>query len=408
MTVAALYLRSRDSHGAVSGQATQNGRGEPRNKHRVVHRFAILALFSTLNLLSAASTDSRLADAAKKSDRAAIRSLLQSHIDVNAPQIDGTTALHWAVNQDDLQTVDLLLRSGANVKAANRYGVTPLSLACTNGNGAVVERLLKAGADPNTTLPGGETALMTAARTGKVEAVKALLSHGAVVDAKETQRGQTAIMWAAAEGNVEAVEALITAGADFRARLDSGYTPLLFALREGRIGVVRALLKAGCDVNDTIQTSNRSGRKPGNGGSAPAAGTSALVLAVANAHYELASYLLDSGADPNAAKQGWTALHTITWVRKPGGGDNDPAPDGSGNMTSLELVKKLVAKGANLNARMTKRVSVGLTSLNTTGATPFFLAARTADSELMRTLAALGADTRIPNADNSTPLMAAA
>jgi ankyrin repeat protein len=328
--------------------------------------------------------------------------------DVNAPQIDGTTALHLAVNRDDLETVDLLLRSGANVKAANRYGVTPLSLACTNGNGAIVEGLLKAGADPNTTLPGGETALMTAARTGKVEAVKALLSHGAVVDAKESQRGQTAIMWAAAEGNVEAVEALIEAGADFRARLESGFTPLFFAVREGRIGVVRALLKAGAGVNDTIQTSHRASKKPGNAGSLPAAGTSALVLAVANAHYELAAYLLDSGADPNAAMQGWTALHTITWVRKPGGGDNDPAPEGSGSMTSLELVKKLVAKGANLNARMTKRVSVGLTSLNTMGATPFFLAARTADAQLMRALAALGADTRLPNADNSTPLMAAA
>ena len=161
-------------------------------------------------------------------------------------------------------------------------------------------------------------------------------------------------------------------------------------------------------MNDTIQSSNRAGKKPGNAGSLPAAGTSALVLAVANGHYELAAYLLDAGADPNAAIQGWTALHTITWVRKPGGGDNDPAPEGSGNMTSLELVKKLVAKGANLNARMTKRVSVGLTSLNTVGATPFFLAARTADAELMRALAALGADTRMPNADNSTPLMAAA
>jgi ankyrin repeat protein len=347
-----------------------------------------LAILSTLSLVYAA--DTRRADAGQKTDR------------------DGTTALHWAVNRDDLEAVDLLLRSGANAKAANRYGVTPLSLACTNGNGAIVERLLKAGADPNTTLPGGETALMTAARTGKIEAVQALLSHGAIVDAKESQRGQTAIMWAAAEGNVEAVEALIKAGADFRARLESGYTPLFFAVREGKIGVVRALLKAGCNVNDTLQTSHRASKKPGNAGSLPGAGTSALELAVANGHFELASYLLDQGADPNAAAQGWTALHTITWVRKPGGGDNDPAPEGSGNMTSVELVKKLVAKGADLNARMTKKVSVGLTSLNTMGATPFFLAARTADAELMRMLAALGADTRIPNADNSTPLMAAA
>jgi ankyrin repeat protein len=320
---------------------------------------------------------------------------------------DGTTPLHDAVYKDDIPTVTRLLREGADAKAANRYGVTPLSLACTNGDAAAVELLLKAGADPNTSSPGGETALMTCARTGKVEAVKVLLAHGADVNAKESRRSQTAIMWAAAEGNVEVVEALIQAGANFREHLESGFDPFLFAVREGRIGVVRALLKAGVDVNDAVQNNRRSG-SPSQGLSAPRNGTSALVLAVENAHFELASYLLDAGADPNAAAQGWTALHAITWVRKPGGGDNNPAPNGSGNMTSLELVKKLVAKHADINARMTKKVNVGLTSLNTMGATPFFLAARTADAELMRALAALGANPLLKNADNSTPLMAAA
>jgi len=353
-------------------------------------------------------TNTRLANSAKKDDRAAVRMLLEKHAAVNAPQIDGTGALHWAAYHDDLQMAALLIRAGANVKAANRYGVTPLSLACTNGSGPMVELLLKAGADPNSTLPGGETALMTAARTGKLDAVKALLARGADVHAKESRRGQTAIMWAAAEGHVAVVEALIQAGADFRARLASGFTPLLFAVREGHIGVVRALLKAGADVNETIPLAQASGRKFSQGRGWPRPGTSALHLAVANAHYELASMLLDAGADPSAAGPGYTALHTITWVRKPGGGDNDPAPQGSGNMTSLEFVKKLVAKGADLNARMTKKISVGLTSLNTIGATPFLLAARTADAELMRTLAALGADPLLPNADNSTPLIVAA
>jgi ankyrin repeat protein len=248
---------------------------------------------------------------------------------------------------------------------------------------------------------------MTAARTGKVGAVKALLAHGADIHAKESRRGQTAIMWAAAEGNVEVVEALIQAGADFKARLDSGFTPFLFAVREGRIPVVRVLLKAGADVNDTIQPP-ASGRRLTGGHGAPRAGSSALHIAVVNGHYELAAFLLDAGADPNAIGPGYTALHIVSWVRKPGLGDNDPAPDGSGNMTSLELVQKLVEHKANINARMTKKVNVGLTSLNTMGATPFFLAARTADAELMRALAALGADPLLPNADNSTPLMAAA
>jgi len=373
---------------------------------------AASALVPTLGLLCgisllAAAPEARLADAAEGKDTTSIRALLEQRIDVNAPQVDGMTALHWAAYQDDLETVELLVRAGANVKAANRYGVTPLSLASTNGNEAIVGLLLKAGADPNTTLPGGETALMTAARTGKLEAIRALLAAGAGVNAKESRRGQTALMWAAAEGHVAAVEALIQAGADIRARLDSGFTPLLFAVREGRIGAVRALLKAGADVNETLQTRRIPERRVGYT-RGPRGGASALALAVTNAHYELAAMLLDAGADPNAAGPGLTALHVISGVRKPGVGDNDPAPEGSGSITSMELVKKLVKHGADINARMTRRVSVGATSLNTLGATPFFLAARTSDAELMRALAALGADPLIPSADSSTPLMAAA
>ncbi|MDA2928282.1 hypothetical protein MYX78_13825, partial [Acidobacteria bacterium AH-259-G07] len=205
----------------------------------------------------------------------------------------------------------------------------------------------------------------------------------------------------------EVVEELIKAGADFRTPLDSGFTPLLFAVREGRIDVVRALLKAGADVNETIHRKDPKQRR-GYGGRLPRVGTSALLLAVTNAHFELAATLLDAGADPNADLPGYTALHVITRVRKPGVGDNDPAPEGSGNMSSIEFVKKLAAHGADLNARMTKQVRLGNTRLNEFGATPFLLAAQTADAELMRTLAQLGADPLLPNADNSTPLMVAA
>jgi ankyrin repeat protein len=140
----------------------------------------------------------------------------------------------------------------------------------------------------------------------------------------------------------------------------------------------------------------------------PRQGTSALLLATLNAHYELGRVLLDAGANPNADGPGYTALHAVTWVRKPGLGDNDPAPEGSGELTSLEFVKALVAKGADINARMGKKIGVGLTGLNTAGGTAFFLAARTADAELMRLLAQLGADTKLGNVDGSTPLMAAA
>jgi ankyrin repeat protein len=368
-------------------------------------RTTFLALLWSAAVLFAASPDLRLADAAQKMDRAAIHALLDRGAGVNEPQADGTTALHWAVQQDDLETAKLLTGAHANVKAVNRYGVTPLSLACTNGNGAMVKLLLDAGADPNAALPGGETALITAARTGKVEAVRALLSHGADLRAKEGRRQQTALMWAAAEGNVEVVEALIEAGADFRERLDSGFDAFLFAVREGRANMVRALLIAGADVNDSIPS---AGRKIGQPHGAPRAGTSALHLAVGNAHYELAGALLDAGANPNAIGPGYTPLHIVTWIRKPGGGDNDPAPDGSGNMTSLQFVQKLVDHGADLNARMTKKVNVGLTSLNTTGATTFLLAARSADAELMRFLAKLGANPLIPTADNANAVIVAA
>jgi uncharacterized protein len=262
----------------------------------------------------------------------------------------------------------------------------------------MIELLLKSGADPNTALPGGETPLMTAARTGKADAVKVLLNHGADVNFAESKRGQTALMWAVAEGNTAAAEELIEHGADIHAHTKGGLTPLLFAVREGRTDTVRSLLKHGADVNETW----KAGRGTG------VSGISAMVLAVANAHYELASMMLDAGADPNAAAQGWTALHQITWVRKPGKGDNDPAPEGSGNMSSLDLVRKLVAKGANVNARMTRQGNPGRTTFNMLGATPFMMAARTADAPLMRLLAELGADPLLPNADNSTPILAAA
>jgi ankyrin repeat protein len=353
-------------------------------------------------LLGAGSLD-RLAAAEEGGRRAAPRTPAQ--LDLGAEGVDGTTPLHLAAYEEDLEAVVRLIRSGADVKAANRYGVTPLSLACASGNAAVVESLLKAGADPNTVLPGGETVLMTAARAGSGEAVKALLARGADVNAREKWYAQTALMWAAAEGHVAAVEALLHAGADIHARSRNGFTPLLFAVREGRTGAVKALLEAGADVNEKQQSPSQ---RPGGVTGPPASGTSALALAVVNGHFELAAALLDAGADPNAAVPGWTALHAIASVRKPGLGDNAPAPQGSGTMSSIELVEKLVKHGADVNARMTKKVNFGLTSLNTLGATPFLLAARTADAELMRTLAALGADPLLPNADNSTPLIVAA
>ncbi|MEX2142876.1 MAG: ankyrin repeat domain-containing protein [Pirellulales bacterium] len=351
---------------------------------------------------STASAESPLADATERLDPAKVRTLLEERVDVDQVQVDGMTALLWAAYHDDLEMARLLLTAGADVKAANRYGVTPLSLACTHGNAALVELLLEAGADPNTTLRGGETALMTAARTGVLDAVKALLSRGADVNAKERQE-QTALMWAAAEGHADVVQALVDAGADFRRPLRSGFTPLLFAVREGRTEVVKLLLKAGADVNER----QPKGRRVGKGLHRR---TSPLVLAVENGHLELAKVLLEAGADPNDQRSGFTPLHIITWVRRPNRGEEEdgaPPPMGSGEMSSLQFVRELMAHGADVNARLERGAS-GRGVLNGKGVTPFLLAAKTADIPLMRLLVELGANPLLPNADNCTPLMAAA
>jgi ankyrin repeat protein len=346
--------------------------------------------------------DSPLADAAERQECAALVRLLEAKADVNQAQVDGTTALHWAAYHDDHEAARLLVRAGADVSAANRYGVTPLVLACESGSATIVELLLESGADPNAKLPGGQTALMTAARTGRLDAVKALLACGADVNAKE-RRQQTALMWAAAEGHADVVQALLDAGADFRTPLDSGFTPLLFAVREGRRDVVAVLLKAGADVNAAMYPKTRFAR-------VARQGTSALLLAVENGHFELALDLVRAGADPNDQRSGFAPLHAISWVRKPNRGDGedgDPAPRGSGNLTSLQFVRELVAAGANVNLRLKKGES-GRGILTRRGATPFFMACVTADVPLMKLLVELGADPRIPNAENATPLMAAA
>ena len=358
-------------------------------------------------------TTPTLADAAEMQDGALIRGLLQEGVDVNAAQVDGMTALHWAVYHDDADMAGLLVWSGADVNAENRYGVPPLSLASTNGNATVVSLLLDAGADPNESLQGGETVLMTAARTGSLEAVKALLAEGADPNAQE-RREQTALMWAAAEGHAPVVKALLDAGAEVHATLGSGFTPMFFAVREGHIDVALMLLEAGVDVNEVLQrVRERTEEASNNASTQPIVrGMSPLLMAVRNGHFELAVALINAGADPNDQLTGFTPLHTMSWVRKPDASDRgDPAPIGSGNLTSLEFVQELVALGADVNLRLDEEAPSQPNSasrLESGGATPFLLAADRADATLMRVLLELGADPFMPNLRNTTPLMAAA
>ena len=355
-----------------------------------------------------------LADAAERQDRAAVRTLLTGGVDVNATQSDGTTALHWAAYHEDAAIAASLLKAGANVNAANRYGVPPLALACTNGNMALVRLLLDAGADANATMKGGETVLMMAARSGSVDAVKALLVRGARHDAAE-RRGQTALMWASAEGHAGVVKALIEAGADINATLDSGFTPLFFAVREGRIEVVRALLDAGIDVNAPLRRRERAPETAASYGPYKMAGrgTSPLLLAVQNGHFELAIALVDAGANPNDMQTGFSPLHTLSWIRKPDSSDiSDPSiPTGSGRLTSLQFVREMVKRGANVNLRLEKgtpKVPSTSSRIGSEGATPFLLAADRSDVALMRLLLELGADPLLANDSHTTPLMAAA
>lgn len=364
-----------------------------------------------------AAPRSTLADAAEQQDKASVRTLLQTGADVNAAQVDGTTALHWAAYNDDAETVALLLKAGANVNAVNNYGVPPLAQACINGNAAIVKLLLAAGADANATMKGGESVLMLAARSGNAEAVKALLARDASTKTRE-RLGQTALMWAAAEGHTDVVRELLAAGADINAKLDSGFTPFFFAVRDGHLDTVRAFLKAGIDVNAMMQPAEKVPSRAGGGGggrpdAARAPSTNALALAVENGHFELAIALIDAGADPNDVRTGFAPLHMMAGVRKPDSSDiSDGAPPiGAGHLSSLEFVREIVKRGANVNLRLPKgapKQPHTSSKVGSEGATPILFAADRADVPLMRLLVELGADPLMPNFNNTTPLMAAA
>ena len=363
-------------------------------------------------LLTAASAGAAavpLVDAARAEDAATVRALLEQQVDVNAAEVDGTTALHWAAYQGDVETARLLLAAGARTGVTNRYGVTPLALAAERGEARIVGALLEAGADPNATLPEGETVLMAAARAGDVDTLRLLLAHGADVAARESWRGQTALMWAAAQNHARAVHTLIELGARVDERSDAGWSALLFAVRAGQAAAVDALLAAGADVNDTIRPrSAEAEAAPGRGVGGPA-GTSALVIAVTNGHFSLAKHLVERGADPNSAEQGWTALHQLSYTRRPNSGKGMPPVRLLDSLGTLEFARFLLENGADPNLRQTRRFNNReRNNLNRVGATAYLLAAKHADVPLMQLLADHGADTGMSTEGNASPLMVAA
>jgi len=378
-----------------------------------------------------------LIDAVKAGDRQAVRVLLQRHGDVKEVETDGTTALHWAVRADDREVVALLLAHGARPEAVNRYGVAPLELAATNGSAAMVRMLIDAGARPDTANREGETVLMTAARAGSVETVQLLASRGADVNAREGWFGEDALMWAAAENHADVVRALVTLGAHVNERsrvvaapelefpksggpnmpfARGGWTALMHASREGAIDAARALVELGADPNLVAlpQTNDVALTDEIRQGVDRHIGTTALVYAIINAHFDLAAMLLDHGADPNIADHtGMAALYaavewnTLQWVQ------SRPAPIWRDRLDGTSLIERLLARGADPDAALTStppKISLdpGATLNFGKGATPLMRAARTNDIGAMRALIEWGADPWATLPDGTTVLMIAA
>jgi ankyrin repeat protein len=404
-----------------------------RRTVRVGSLLAILVVTAGL----AAQEPVPLVEAARRGDHEAVRRLLRDGADVNRPEPDGTTALHWAVRGNDPQLVTMLLRAGANVRAANRYGLRALTVAATNGSAPAIAALLDAGADANTMTDSGEPVVMTAARTGNVDAVRTLVRRGADVNARERWFGETALMWAAAQNHADVVRLLVEAGADVRARstvLDApvlefprsggpnspfprgGWTALMFAARDGAADAARALADLGADLDAAALPQTDVPMKAGEIAEATAknVGTTALVFAIMNSHYDLAAMLLEKGANPNVADlAGMAALYaavdmnSLQWVQ------GRPAPILTDSLDAVDLVERLLARGADPDARLKRgplkrHHDAGSTMNFGAGATPLMRAARTNDTAVMRLLLDAGANPFATLPDRTTTAMIAA
>lgn len=371
---------------------------------RVVRHTGIGTLLAALVLMAAGAHADTLLQAAKSGNRSGALALLREGLDATAAESDGTTALHWATQHDDLELMSALLGAGADARATNRYGITPLFLAAQNGSAAAVERLLDAGASPSEVGTEGETVLMTAARTGDTQTLELLLERGADVDAREHWHSQTALMWAAGFGHPAAISTLLAHGANVNAVSavvkwerqytaeprakwlpPGGMTPLLFAAREGCLDCVGVLAEAGADVDQTTPE-----------------GISGIVLALINGHYDVAAALIEAGTDVNLVDDtGRGALYAAAdFSTIPS--SNRPAPSVMHNEHSaLDVIALLLRHGADVNAQLTRQAPLRakLDRGNDTalggGTTALMRAAKAADLPAMRQLIDAGADVRL-------------
>jgi ankyrin repeat protein len=397
----------------------------------------MLLTFSTIGAHAWAADDTRLAEAAMRRDVAAVTKLLDEKVDVDAPGPDGTPPLHWLVRVDDFENARRLVRAGADASKPNRYGVTPMQLACANGNAKMIALLLEAGADPNVVDRQGETALMNAARVGSVDSVKTLVDHGAKVEARDPAFQQTALMIAIRENHPAVVQLLVERGAEVNVQTRTGdtpqwilpnsvpgfghgigivrgglpdrgsrylipgaMTPLLYAARDGRIESAKFLLAAGAEIDH-----------------ADANGVTPLLMAITNNHVDMARYLIDQGANVKAVDwYGRTPLWAVVELRNMDV-DSSTFENGVDRGPALELIKVLLDKGVDVNARTKEvppirrqmlHVTGDLSWVDFTGQTPFLRASLAADLEVMRLLLAHGADPKMTAYAGTTALMAAA
>ena len=370
----------------------RNANRETKNEKRKTLTAGIAAVLFGMLIFSTGlkAGKSDVADAAMRGDRAAVRTLLSQHADVNAPQADGATALHWAVFHGDKDLAIALIRAGANVKAANREGATPLWLASVNGDAAIIGSLIEGGADANEHLPLGRTPLMIASRTGNVDAMRVLLDHGADANAKETLRGTTPLMWAADEGHAAALRLLIDRGADIKATsaaVERGRGPALGKSDDPRraveaLGASIAAGRGGLDLGELAALRRGAAGGRGRAGGA-AAGRGAAPGRGAGG----------DSVDPND-EAGAAVLAAF------GGGRGGAVKDG-GQLTplvfatranDLESVKVLLAAGANVN---------GTTGY---GWSPLLVATQNRYYKLAAYLLEHGADPNLANKGGWVPL----
>ena len=355
----------------------------------------LIAMAQSADPVRGAEGDGPVAAAAKAGDLAAVRDLIKQRADVNLPTRDGSTALLWAAYNSDLEMTRVLLAAGAKVNVANRYGVAPLLQASRIGDVPIMEALLTAGANPKLAHPEGETPLMASSRAGRVEAVRLLLARGADVNAADAYQGQTALMWAATEGHVTVVKTLLEAGADpnIQARVtkaergfgdfpSGGFTALMFAARDGREEIVRELAAAKADFKLTNGDAEQG-----------MLGATAPIIAIVNDRFDLAALMFDLGADPNDGSLFYAVdMHDAT--------TDMYARDGSllrwnfpNKLTALDLIKLLLDKGADPNKPFVGQLhSTSLGADTAHNGTPLYRAAIAADVEVIKMLAAKGAN----------------